>query len=723
VTVRRRRQRRPCGTIDGVTFPAGSKVETRNAPARARHAKAGAYRGDIDGLRAVAVMLVVLFHAGWAGLTGGYVGVDVFFVLSGFLITGLLMRELRTTGTISLSGFYARRIRRLLPLSALVLVSTAVASHFLTPALDRPGVGGDIRAAGLYVANWHYAAAATQYMADTDKSPVLHYWSLSVEEQFYVVWPLLILLVVGWTGVARRSWAVAHRRVAVALAVVAGISLLLSATISVSSGPFAYFGLHTRAWELAAGAALALASVRLAPMSGVAGTALGGVGLALVVGSAFLMTDDTVFPGTAALIPVAGTVMALAGGALAPTGPLTRLLSNGGLRYIGRISYSWYLWHWPCLVLLGAVGAQAATDGDDHGAATGAGFSAQLLALALSLALAIASHHLLENPARRARALVQSRPRTLVLGVAITAVSVVASLVPAGPGAAVGGAAGSKGSGGPAGVSVAAAAAARTDTAEIPNGCYRDLDTTDTPTNCLFGDPAGTTSIVLTGDSNARFWFPAYNAMAKQRHWKLYFWGKSGCPIVDGLVWLGKNKAAYDTCTTWRHNVLGQLTSIGHVDAVVLARSRATDQYLMVDKDTRAETGQQQGVWEQALRRTLTALKPIAGSTVLMVPIPSPTVDVPACVAEDPPTAGTRCAFPRSKGLAVGPLDRAEAGVARARSEVEQIDLSGAICPGASCPVTSPTGQVMYLNRNHLTAAYAESLSPVIGKALDRIVR
>ena len=171
------------------------------------------FRGDIEGLRAVAVLLVVAFHAGVGVVGGGFVGVDVFFVLSGFLITGLLVDEIARTGSISIADFYARRIRRLLPLSTLVLAATAVATFVLVPPIDRKGVAGDLVGAALWGANWKFAAESTQYMADTDKSPALHYWSLAVEEQFYVVWPLLLLLLVGSTGLALRAWPVAFRRI------------------------------------------------------------------------------------------------------------------------------------------------------------------------------------------------------------------------------------------------------------------------------------------------------------------------------------------------------------------------------------------------------------------------------------------------------------------------------------------------------------------------------
>jgi peptidoglycan/LPS O-acetylase OafA/YrhL len=372
------------------------------------------YRGDIDGLRAVAVTLVVLFHVGSSVLPGGFVGVDVFYVISGFLITGLLVRELRSSGTVSIANFYARRVRRLLPLSALVLVTTAIASRFLAPVLDRPGIGSDIQAAATYVANWHFATASTQYMASTGKSPVLHYWSLSVEEQFYVLWPLLLLL--ASSGAARRSWQVGVRRIAVTLGVLGTVSFTLSVVTTTTSGPFAFFGLHTRAWELAVGAGLALATDRWLRRPTLWSISLGWIGLLMVLGSAGLLTGDTPYPGSAAALPVLGTAMLLASGAARSSWSVGRLLSLPPVRYLGRISYAWYLWHWPCLVLLGGVGADSAEGAGDQSAG-GPGVTRLVAAIAASLVLSVLSHHLVENPARRTAWLSRFTGRSLMLGV------------------------------------------------------------------------------------------------------------------------------------------------------------------------------------------------------------------------------------------------------------------------------------------------------------------
>src|SRR4051794_21309679 len=271
------------------------------------------FRPDVEGLRAVAVGLVVAYHAGLPWLSGGFVGVDVFFVLSGFLITGLLAGELTSSGSLSFLRFYGRRARRLLPMSAVVLVATAAAFSLVLSPLDRGVLASDLRSAALYFANWHFAAGSLDYLSDVSKSPVLHYWSLGVEEQFYLVWPVLLVLVARRRA-RRGDPDGARRRMVAALAVIAAGSLVLSILITDRSGPYAYYGLHTRAWELAAGGLLALGGARLARLPGQARAAAAATGLVVVVASAVLIGPATPFPGWAALGPVVGTVLVVAAG-------------------------------------------------------------------------------------------------------------------------------------------------------------------------------------------------------------------------------------------------------------------------------------------------------------------------------------------------------------------------------------------------------------------------
>ena len=371
------------------------------APASAA-ARGWTYRPDIEGLRAVAVVLVVLSHASIGGVRGGFVGVDVFFVLSGFLITGLLLRELDTTGTISLGAFYARRARRLLPAAALVLLVTLGATILLMPPLLVPGITGDVAAAAAYVSNIGFALQATDYFAAGQApSPILHYWSLGVEEQFYLFWPAIVLLVAR-SAIGRRA------RVAVAVAGLAAASLALSVWLTSANPPWAFFSLPTRAWELGIGAILAVAGTRLATLPTRLAAMAGWTGLALIVVAGMGLDETVPYPGTAALLPAVGAcLVVIAGAGRVPVGP-ARLLGTAVPRFFGRISYSLYLWHWPLLVIPAVVlGAPLP-------------LLERVALVAAAVVLAAGTQHWVEDPFRRGRFIGTLPRRNLAMAGALT---------------------------------------------------------------------------------------------------------------------------------------------------------------------------------------------------------------------------------------------------------------------------------------------------------------
>ena len=327
----------PASAADAVEAAASQAAP---APPAAR----GHFRPDIEGLRAVAVLAVLAYHVRLPGFAGGLIGVDVFYVISGFLITGLLRRELLSTGGINFVTFYARRARRLLPAALLVIAVTVVVSFFTLSRLRFPDVAGDAAAAALYVSNYRFVLNATDYLAaGTDPSPLLHYWSLGVEEQFYLFWPLLIFL-----GAALLS----ARRLALVIVPVAIVSLIACIMWTDIAAQWAFFSLPTRAWELALGALIEIGLLRLPARAGTrVATATGWLGLGLVLFAVAWITPDTPFPGTVAIIPVVGAGLLIMAGARSSATP-SRWLATSVPRWFGQISYSLYLWHWPLLILV-----------------------------------------------------------------------------------------------------------------------------------------------------------------------------------------------------------------------------------------------------------------------------------------------------------------------------------------------------------------------------------
>lgn len=365
------------------------------------------FRPDIEGLRAVAVIAVVLYHAGIPGIGGGYIGVDVFFVISGFLITGLLFREASTTNTVALGRFYGARARRLLPAAAIVGTVTAIGAAAVLPPLQARSVFLDGVASALYVGNYRFALRGTDYLTADAPSPFQHYWSLGVEEQFYLVWPLLIIAVAA--SVRRvRPLRATPRPVpyAVVLALIGAASLVAGVLWTRTSPSWAFFSLPTRAWELAAGGLVALSIQQWRRLSLRTASIAGWGGLALILLTCTQLNAHTPYPGTEALLPVLGTALIIGGGAV--TGGLGpgRLLCRPAMRAIGRISYSWYLWHWPVLLLMPALLGEPA------------GLPARLSATAVSAGLAVLTLHLVENPGRFAAALRCSARVSLVVAAA-----------------------------------------------------------------------------------------------------------------------------------------------------------------------------------------------------------------------------------------------------------------------------------------------------------------
>jgi peptidoglycan/LPS O-acetylase OafA/YrhL len=668
------------------------------------------FRPDIEGLRAIAIVAVLLCHAGVPFLAGGYVGVDVFFVISGFLITRLLIGELERTGTISLRGFYARRAKRLLPLSAVLLATVGVLSMILLSPLRNTEVAGDIIASALYVANWHFAAQSVDYFAQgLEPSPVLHLWSLAIEEQFYLVWPGL-MLVVTWFW-RRRGHSVRPILWVAVIAIVVG-SLIYGIVLTDDRPAFAYFSTFARAWELGLGAALALIGTVKLPRLGAA--ALGWAGVAAIVYASFAFTGETTFPGTAALVPTLGAgALILSGTALAATaGGVTgmragagRILSLAPIRYVGRISYSWYLWHWPFIIFAAAIWGPRLS------------VAAGLLAVAASWVPTQLTHMLIEDPVRRAPALRRLPNRAIALGLACTVVAVGVGIglrdsQPTVRLAKIGDVPG-------AAALVDQPVPQETATALRPNplkaradrgrsyyeGCMVGIEGTNS-NKCLYGNPTGDRTLILFGDSHAMQYFPAVEELAEIHGWRLIVLTKAECPPEEVEVRSMVEDREYSQCDDWRQEALERIEQGGKSVTVVMS---GDTEYIPYGPDGEELTDDDAAkAMEAGYLRTLRRIEAAGPHTVVIRDNPSSIEDVPSCVSEDIQHLG-RCAFPRHREW-----DREyDVRAAEASPDTHLVDFIGDICPGEVCRAVIGNALV-YRDKDHLTATFARTLEPML---------
>ncbi|MFJ1746575.1 acyltransferase family protein [Streptomyces sp. NPDC088116] len=665
-------------------------------------------RTDIQGLRALAVTLVVLSHAGVNHVSGGYVGVDVFFVISGFLITSSLARELSATGGISIRKFYARRALRLLPASTLVVVATLVGAWLFLPTVRLAEYAGDALSSALYAVNFRLALSGTDYLAQgSPPSPFQHFWSLAVEEQFYLLWPLLLLLT--WK-VARRRWLPAA-----VLAVLCLTSFGLSVYVTEGSAPWAYFGSHTRAWELGVGALLAMSATWLERLPAALSAPMTWIGLGCVVLAAVRFDEGTPFPGYAALLPVLGAALVLAGGCSPAPFDARLLLALRPAIWLGGLSYSWYLWHWPLLV----IGPKALVRPLDLPLA--------FALCALALCLAWGTLRLVENPVRFHTAF-RGRPgRGLSLGLGLSAAAAAASLIAAAFPPPI-----DSGTAAPAlkeGLATAPRAEPRlaelleTSGARLPNNlspalgrikstksaiyrdsCHQDYGSTRTPL-CVYGDRSSAKTVVLFGDSHAAQWFPALEPLARKHGWKLVSLTKASCKVP--AVTTVDNHRPYTVCDVWRRKALDRIAEL-RPSMVIVSSSDA-------GRPARTMSDPLQG-WTAGYRDTFRALTRTGARVTAILDTPWPKTDPVDCASTYPLALG-RCT--NHLPQAIRSQTRGAAAKAAARSTgVSVIDPEPWLCARTgTCPVVVGD-TLVYRDDSHMAEGYAEAIAPVLDDRL-----
>jgi peptidoglycan/LPS O-acetylase OafA/YrhL len=687
--------------------------------------RAGGFRPDIEGLRAVAILLVVVYHAGVVWLPGGFVGVDVFFVISGFLIVSQLVREVDSSGGLGVGRFYARRVLRLLPAAAVVLAVTVVAAWWWLPATRLKSVGWDVVAANGYVLNYRLAWLGTDYRtAGGVPSPVQHFWSLGVEEQFYLVVPVLVVLCLVW-GRSRRA-------LVVVLVVVGGVSLWWSVRSTPVSPVWAYFGAPSRVWELAAGALLAVGAGAgvLAGRPAGWGVVLRCSGLGLIGFAGVSFGEATVFPGWLAGVPVLGAVLVIAGGCVSaaaePVGSGVEgalgwsggVLGHPVLGAIGARSYSWYLWHWPVL-LIGpfVISREVGTFG-------------KLVLVGVAFGLAALTFQMVERPMREAPGLRAYPVQAGMLGVGLTAVVVVlALLLPilpprvslgtdqvtalqlTGKGTARTRALAKQIKAAvkvvklPANLTPSLKKAAGDDPAIVRNGCLISFSGTRTPRRCeSYGDTSGRKTMVLFGDSHAAQWYPAMNVIAKQRKWRLAVFTKVVCSAADVKIYLDPVKGGYDECVTWRKATIARIRAI-HPSVVVTTS--------LADRgDLIGVSGDVDDAWAKAWTTTTRKLVRAGTRVVYLNDTPSPKGDVPECLSVHP-RAVQKCS--QTRKLAAGSGRREMMTEAAAKAGATVVDTVPWFCTSTRCPVV--VGNILvYRDGSHISTAYIRLLAPLLAE-------
>ncbi|GGG21734.1 acyltransferase [Rhodococcoides trifolii] len=649
-------------------------------------------------MRAVAAGLVVSYHAGLSPLPGSFVGVDAFFVISGFLITGMLMSEIGRSGTVSLTGFYARRLRRLLPAALFVLLVTLVAAKVLLPPLTLTEITRDVMFSAVHLGNFWFAYNGTDYLADPTPSLVQHYWSLGVEEQFYLIWPLFLLLV------ARKSDG-RVRRTALWIGVAAAVSLALSVVVTDFSRGLAFFLLPTRAWELAAGALVALAIPLISTLPAAVKAAISWAGLVGLIVSAAVISDTLPFPGWIALLPVLSTCAMIAGNDTERG--VRMLLALPPFQFIGKISYSLYLWHWP-LFLIPALLLPRELN-----------LLEKLGLTVVAVVLSWLTWRFIEETLRAAPVVTARKRRSYAMAAGMTVIVLLAGVVvgrlPAlytnavAPEANI--ALASSGTEFPTSVPSnlqPTLLGARKDLPQIYEDKCEAAPADTTPIACEYGDTASDRTVVLFGDSHASQWFPAMERYASSRSTKLVTMTKSACPPVDIEMYSTLLQRPFTECDQWRAAALQHIAEL-KPDLVVVSA------YSTVYSSVWQGTGDYDAAWSSGLTSVLTALPPTA-STLVLGDTPHWKTAPAVCLSANLDNSA-ECVEP------VGDVtDSALSNVeerAAAAAGADYVDSTQWLCNSTCFPMVGDI--LIYRDEHHLSAHASAALAPVLGAELDRM--
>jgi len=647
------------------------------------------FRPDIEGLRALAVFGVVAFHFGATGLPGGFIGVDIFFVISGYLITRHLQQEIDRSGAVDLWAFYARRARRLLPASLFVIVTTLVAGYFiLSPAEQELYSKGGLFASTYIINLWLIRWSFDYFAQDASNNPFIHFWSLSVEEQFYLVWPALLLLFT-WMRPSRHG-------VFVAMAAVAAISFALCAWLTDVSQPWAFYFSPLRAWEFAFGGLASMALLNNWAWRSRYAPAIGWLGLALIAAAYLTVSDEYPFPGFIALGPAAGAVMVLLSGVRQSRIAPGAVLALPPVQWIGKLSYSLYLWHWPVIVYATMLAPDL----------TG---THRLLLLVLTFALSLVSYHLVENPVRRNAWLIVGTGRSLGFAALVTAAGAAvayASATLAAHNLSID----------PEQRMVAESAERLSVVRKTDPSCVLDFETVQ-PKSCVFGSPSSGQTVVLFGDSHADHWSTPLVAIAKKDDFRLVTFMKSSCRATRITTRVWSLKRTYSECDDWRELALRQIVAM-KPNMVIISQFSISNIYLEVLDPS--EYPEHRRKWAEGLKSTVETLSKAGIQVVFLRDVPFNKRNVEKCVARALWQGQGPSVCDSSRAAAAGDdVSAIERKIVSKIRNARYVDLTSLFCDNKRCHAMMD-GKLVFRDRHHLAAPYAASLAAPLERAIFR---
>ncbi|MEN3317655.1 MAG: hypothetical protein V7643_1056 [Mycobacterium sp.] len=659
---------------------------------------------DIEGLRGIAVTAVVAYHAGIPFVAGGFVGVDVFFVISGFLITGLLLREHERRGSVSLKGFYARRFRRIIPPAALVIVVTSAAMWVLLPLLSIFRQAFDLLAASVEVANWRFIAQGKDYLAGgSDDSVATHFWSLSVEEQFYAVWPLLVILA---ALLARRlGWSV-RLITGMVIALISAASFAASLHLTATDPVLSYMASQTRAWEFGVGALVAICGPLLSGLithlwARIAMWIVGWVGAAAVLGACIGFDHTVAYPGWAALLPTLGAGAIIVAGQIAgnTTPTVGAALSTGCLRWVGKVSYSWYLWHWPAVVLF-----KERTHITEWPVLAGV--------MVAALVLAWLSTAMLERPLMSSPELKRNLMASISVGVTGAVVAVAATM-------GIGVLSVKKASASVSNANVPVsfekvfgshAGATSGPVTPNPFQAYEDRPPRDdclveqtedrTPDTCVYG-PADGVPAVLFGDSHAEQWLPLAQTIGQDNNWRLYQFTKAACPAPQLQPRDGRtDQFVRPNCLNWRADALRRIAQIKPKYIIVTSLSIYVPEYQELKV-----------AWDQ----TLAQLRATGAQLLYIRDTPYPNRHVPECISGALDN-WAKCDFDLNNMNRIEPIVTDQ--LRGENMDIPIFDFTSYLCDGTRCHGVR-NGILLYRDNSHLTATAAKVLTEAFRQSVQ----